>query len=407
MIKKVSDIELIRKYLNGQLSPAEMNSLEARALDDPFLQDALDGFSEFGLKDPDMNDLNYRLNEKLSKKEKIIGLNWGVKQWGIAASIILALTLSAIYFNQTPNNKNIALADLQKAKQIPDDEKIKTDTPTNNDKGQNNYPEIENDKKEQQIAILNDTEYPETKKAFSPGTGITLEQKETMADANMDSDEAAAAPTLEKEKIAAISAKQENLMAARSMKSAIAAPQTINIKGRVIDEKDSAAIPGVSIRNLATGNVTQTDAHGEFDIEAPKNSKLAISYIGYETITKSIENDSLNIALKQDKSQLSEVVVVGYGTPKSNENLIAGPKKGWATFRKYLDDEAKKADLNGGEVQIEFVIQADGKLTDFKVLKSFNAIADEKAVNLVKDFSGGWNGSADKTPQKASVTVKF
>ena len=118
-------------------------------------------------------------------------------------------------------------------------------------------------------------------------------------------------------------------------------------------------------------------------------------------------NDTLKIALTQDKSALSEVVVVGYGSLNKSQNIIAGPKKGWTDFRKYLDEQAKLPNNKYGNVQLEFVIQADGKLTDFKILKSFNAVADEKAINLIKDYPGGWNGSADHIPQKANVTVKF
>ncbi len=40
------DIELLRKYYNGKLSDAEKNSLEQRALEDPFLKEAMDGFDE-------------------------------------------------------------------------------------------------------------------------------------------------------------------------------------------------------------------------------------------------------------------------------------------------------------------------------------------------------------------------
>ena len=38
------EIELIEAYLNGKLSEKEKNAFEKRALEDPFLQDALDGF---------------------------------------------------------------------------------------------------------------------------------------------------------------------------------------------------------------------------------------------------------------------------------------------------------------------------------------------------------------------------
>lgn len=38
--------EWLRKYYQGELSPAERNALERRALEDPFLKEAMDGFDE-------------------------------------------------------------------------------------------------------------------------------------------------------------------------------------------------------------------------------------------------------------------------------------------------------------------------------------------------------------------------
>lgn len=38
--------ELLRKYYQGELSPIEQNALERRALEDPFLKEAMDGFDE-------------------------------------------------------------------------------------------------------------------------------------------------------------------------------------------------------------------------------------------------------------------------------------------------------------------------------------------------------------------------
>jgi hypothetical protein len=248
-----------------------------------------------------------------------------------------------------------------------------------------------------------------------PELDISLEPNQAAADSNksvaLNKVVVAISSPQYKKNIAsdATSINNENLMAARSMKSSTSAI-TRNIKGKVIDEKDGATLPGVSIKDITTGNVSQTDAKGQFDISVSKNTDLVASYIGYDTkeiATKNIDNDSLNIALKQDEASLSEVVIVGNGTLKKSSNIIAGPKNGWLNFRKYLDEEAKKANQKHGNVDVEFIIQANGTLTDFKILKSLNAAADKKTVNLIKDYLGGWNGSPDNIPQKANVTVKF
>ncbi|MEO9532681.1 MAG: CDC27 family protein [Crocinitomicaceae bacterium] len=43
--KEHIDIKIIEQYFAGELSPSEMHSLEKAALDDPFLQEALDGYA--------------------------------------------------------------------------------------------------------------------------------------------------------------------------------------------------------------------------------------------------------------------------------------------------------------------------------------------------------------------------
>lgn len=44
--KKNIDHELLRRYYNGELSAAQRNALEQKALEDPFLKDAMDGFDQ-------------------------------------------------------------------------------------------------------------------------------------------------------------------------------------------------------------------------------------------------------------------------------------------------------------------------------------------------------------------------
>lgn len=410
MNKQDKDIELIRQYLNGELSPTEMNSLEARALDDPFLQDALDGFSNFDIKNADFNALDERLNERIKDTGKILSLKWGIKQWGIAASIIFCITIASIYFNQTPNNKNIALTELQKGKQIPEVEKIKIDSAEVSE-NVTAKPFLTDSQNEQQITLLdNSAQSNQSKKGINPEKDIYLEPKEIVDSVKSNNLAEVVGYAAQSKKSVVVSTplvNAESLMAARSIRTFDPAISK-NIKGKVIDEKDGTALPGVSIKDPISGLTAQSNLNGEFEISASKNADLVASYIGYDSKNISINgNDTLKIALNQTQSSLSEVVVVGYGSLKKSSAKIAGPKKGWTDFRKYLDEQAKLPNNKYGNVQLEFVIQADGKLTEFKILKSFNAVADEKAINLIKDYPGGWNGSADHIPQKANVTVKF
>lgn len=90
-----------------------------------------------------------------------------------------------------------------------------------------------------------------------------------------------------------------------------------SIKGLVTDES-GVPLPGVNIKiEGETGGVV-TDFDGNYQIQVRFSSaKLIFSYVGFVTQTVSINNQTvINVALKEDVSQLEEVVIVGYGTQR-------------------------------------------------------------------------------------------
>src|SRR5829696_7465018 len=71
----------IERYHSGQLSAAEMHALEKAALDDPFLADALEGYSYTKTAETDQSVLQQKLQlriEKENTKKRLfyIGNNW-------------------------------------------------------------------------------------------------------------------------------------------------------------------------------------------------------------------------------------------------------------------------------------------------------------------------------------------
>jgi len=96
------------------------------------------------------------------------------------------------------------------------------------------------------------------------------------------------------------------------------AQQGIEITGKVIDQTGESVI-GASV--VVKGNASQgaiTDFDGVFKIRVPNDKvTLVVSYIGMETQEIAVgQKRKLNIVLKEDRKQLDEVVVVGYGQQK-------------------------------------------------------------------------------------------
>ncbi|MDD7421341.1 MAG: TonB-dependent receptor [Prevotellaceae bacterium] len=87
------------------------------------------------------------------------------------------------------------------------------------------------------------------------------------------------------------------------------------VNGQVLDAKTGEPIVGASVMVKGTSKGGVTDIDGNFTFNAPAGSTIVVSYIGYQqTEVKAGSNMHINIA--EDNKQLSEVVVVGYGTVK-------------------------------------------------------------------------------------------
>lgn len=95
--------------------------------------------------------------------------------------------------------------------------------------------------------------------------------------------------------------------------------QSLSISGKVLDEQ-GMSIPGVSITIEGTTKGTITNIDGEYKINAPQNSTLKFSFIGYKQQKAVVtEEKTINITLLEDTEALDEVVVVGYGLMKRSD----------------------------------------------------------------------------------------
>jgi len=95
--------------------------------------------------------------------------------------------------------------------------------------------------------------------------------------------------------------------------SAASAQRTIN--GTITDVQKEALIgASIIVKGAATGTVTDFD--GKFSLSLPPGSNmLVVSYTGFTTKEVEVGNsNTLDIILEESATQLSEVVVVGYGT---------------------------------------------------------------------------------------------
>lgn len=88
----------------------------------------------------------------------------------------------------------------------------------------------------------------------------------------------------------------------------------------VITNDKNEPLSGVSVVERGTRNGVVTNESGRFTINVKNdNAILEITYVGYKTQSVSAAPGELTILLEADNSDLSNVVVVGYGTQKKSD----------------------------------------------------------------------------------------
>ncbi|RFS23279.1 TonB-dependent receptor [Chitinophaga silvatica] len=92
--------------------------------------------------------------------------------------------------------------------------------------------------------------------------------------------------------------------------------QVGQLTGKVTDAKDGTPLPGVTVKVKNSNIGTITDATGTYHLSVPSSAVfLTFSFVGFADHEIAIAGHStINIALQSGNKDLSEVIVVGYGT---------------------------------------------------------------------------------------------
>ncbi|RLD22644.1 MAG: hypothetical protein DRI71_07220 [Bacteroidetes bacterium] len=100
--------------------------------------------------------------------------------------------------------------------------------------------------------------------------------------------------------------------------SSTAYGQSQTVSGVVSDGETGESIPGATVLVKGTSNGTVTDIDGKYFLNVTtEDAILMISFVGYESLEIEVGNRStIDVSLKVSLTELSEVVVIGYGTQK-------------------------------------------------------------------------------------------
>ena len=93
------------------------------------------------------------------------------------------------------------------------------------------------------------------------------------------------------------------------------------LDGTVVDDVTNQPIIGASVIIKGTTHGVQTDAEGKFYFQTGQKFPytLIVSYIGYKKAEVIVEKNPVTINLKEERQELDELVVVGYGSQKRKD----------------------------------------------------------------------------------------
>ncbi|HLT73950.1 MAG TPA: TonB family protein [Ohtaekwangia sp.] len=374
----------IERYWKGELSPAEMHALERRALDDPFLADALEGAQQVDPEEfsRDIEALQDELKHRTSgKKERTLWV-WSLR---IAAGVAILALGTFLVFKMPSEKQDIAM-----------------NTTTNEAEESNPQPT-------QTDSILMSTEDEVRELEAEKTTGVMRSRKAPRrippAAEEPELDVELEIPPLEMPAVA-----RQPVMPER--------PATI-LEGVVVDSEDGRGLPGVNVTIKGTNTGTITNEEGKYQLRLDTiSSALVFSYVGFETKEIMPSGHKVDVALDPDVSELSEIVVVGYGEARDPNIIeptsieIAAPEGGKKAFKQYLEQNLHYPEqaLNNkieGKVTVQFTLDSNGAITDFKVLKGLGYGCEDEVIRLIKS-GPKWNPTRrNNEPVRDRVKVRM
>jgi TonB family protein len=440
----------IDKYLRGEMTPAEMNALEKRALEDPFLADALEGAQQLLPGDfaADMNHLQEALNARIQKKSA--GWIW----FGRIAAGLLLLAVSTyiiVLVSKKPNEKaaeNLALNKQQEEPPIPGEIAPLTSADSTPATDQLDERAEISEQRTRAEKLVESTRKDQGRVADEkPQVGTDVNEKtkeEAISEAEIVEEDVILQELNEKQITQPVPRNPETVEGERKKERASSADDQARepvsksiapapgrtssnsyhvnrkiIRGKVSFAEDGMALPGVNVLVKGSNEGTVTDNEGNYEIAVEATEPILLfSFIGFTNKELVAKSDHLDVQLDADISELSEVVVVGYGADGSLRAAgptvmeLATPEGGRKAFKQYLEknlhypEQALKNEVEG-KVTIQFSIGMTGQLTDFRVIKGIGFGCDEEVIRLIKAGPKWYPTKKNEEPMKDRVRVRM
>ena len=335
--------------------PDEMQRLEAAALEDPFLADAIEGM-RLRLSNAGEQMLQQDVNELRSRLEKGQMIRLGI-WWKVAAILVVVVTGIAITYSIVRNDDGgSALVSHVQTKKLQNEtyEGNKAPAPAPVDSTVSEAaPATARMKRQSALADLDSNNKPEERAALSQQAAKsdipTAQAQPQRAEARLKADTSDAGEQLQD-----------------------------RTAGIAVDENEKPAAAksqGYEHNRVLNAETAPNDNVTNRKSQSKENARIA-------------NNNAAN-------NELSEVVVVGFGTSRNNANErtlnTAGSKRfepegGWTTFHNYINNNRTlKAPPDNNLEEVSFIPDEKGKPSDIRILRSISREHDAEAIRLLTE----------------------
>lgn len=360
-------------YIRGFRSGKEAHRLEKESMRDPFLADAIDGYQQTeGNHEQQLERLYSNVAARSKKK------NYSLLVWGAVASLLVGVFISGYFLLRSDKYAEEHLL-VQGA--VPEA-----------------TPLVEqNEVKEQVFDVGKEPDSVKTESAQV--TQIREQQKNTIKSTRVVSSPRKA--VLHKKEVSQTESKESPVALADSMDVRL-------IRGTVTDRRGEPLV-GASISVKGTTEGTISDVKGNFALQTNGKKELDVYFIGYEPVSLSVDTaENLLIAMNEDKFTLNETVVVGSGTFKKVDTVLAASDLSWGIkskpvigqelYEKYLKENLIRpvdsmCNQIEGDVIVRFYVDKKGRPVDITVKQSLCPSSDREAIRLVREGPGWMPGS--------------
>ncbi len=366
---------MISQYLNGELDEPSMHELERQALDDPFLADALEGYSHTELPaGPHLSLLQKQLEERIAlqqERKNVFNFTW--QRISIAAAASMLFISASILFWMKGSQRNGA--------PIARHEK-KVDISLSSIDSLIREGELD-DKKE---AVIRPAE---VKAAEVKGKERNV-QREPLIAANKKPKPITESRSELSQQIASLNASSrvaqmpEGKRKMTLMSTVVDSSKGKNVLYGKVADSNGEPLPGAMIRISGKEGSFATDKEGNFQIKDSVPRDLTIAYVGYgRKEVKAEPGKAVAIVLEEDNRALNEVVVRGY----SAKSKAAEPVDGFKKYSKYIKENLKTPAIISEDVVVvlSFSVSPAGEPHDFKVIKAASEAFNNEAIRVIKE----------------------